>query len=199
MTISYRYATADDVDKIAELTVIAAGGISEFMLDGLFPKTSAQELLKLAILNEKNPMYYANTLVAEQEGGVIAATNFYPAKEHGVPALMKAFIPPERINHMKNFYESRVDNSLYVHTMSVLPEYRHTSAAMDLMKALKKIAFEKKLKFLSAHVWADNKPVVMALKLAQFEVIENIAVARHELLPHDGGMLLMKSQELASV
>ena len=196
MSITFRQATADDADIIAELTVMTAGGISDYMLNELFPNTTTEEMLKLAILDEDNPMCYNNTLIAEENGKVIAATNYYPSSQHVVPEIMKAFIPQERLDHMKNFYDTRIEDSLYIHTLAVLPEYRNTSAALDLCHLLEGVAKEKHLKYLSAHVWADNTPVVTALTFAGFKVDRKVEVKRHELLPHDDGMLLMKSPEI---
>ncbi|MCH9643837.1 MAG: GNAT family N-acetyltransferase [Gammaproteobacteria bacterium] len=196
MSITYRQANADDADIIAELTVMTAGGISDFMLNDLFPDTTTEEMLKLAILDEDNPMCYNNTLLAVENDKIIGATNYYPASQHLVPEIMRAFIPQERLDHMKNFYETRIDDSLYIHTLAVLPEYRNTPAALDMCHLLEGIAKEKNLKYLSAHVWADNTPVVTALKFAGFQVDRNVEVKRHELLPHDDGMLLMKSPEI---
>jgi ribosomal protein S18 acetylase RimI-like enzyme len=196
MTITYRQANADDADIIAELTVMTAGGISDYMLNNLFPNTSTEEMLKLAILDEDNAMCYDNTLIAEEDGKVVGATNYYPATDHVIPEIMRAFIPQERLDHMENFYGTRIEDSLYIHTLAVIPEYRNTPTALDLCHLLEDVAKEKGLKYLSAHVWADNKPVVTALTFAGFKVDRNVEVKRHELLPHDDGMLLMKSPEI---
>jgi ribosomal protein S18 acetylase RimI-like enzyme len=196
MKVQYRIARTDDLDVLADLMELSSGGIIEFLLDGLFANTPRKEVIKLALGEPESTLYYENYLVAEIDGAVIGAANFYPAHEHGVPEIMRAFIPKERIEHLSSYVNSRVENSLYIHTLSVFPSHRFSAAGLGLFKCCEKIAAEMGCHCLSAHVWKDNLPVVSALKRGGFEEVEEIDVQPHELLPHTGGMVLMRGQEL---
>ena len=196
MKIDYRIARAEDIDSITDYMEMASGGITEFLLKDLISNFSPKDLIKLALNDENTPYYYANVIVAEVNNKIVGATNFYPADQHGVPDIMLSFIPTDRIEILAPFLNSRVDNSLYIHTLAVHPDYRQTAIAMDLCKCCEAIALESGYEYISAHVWTDNAPVVTALKIAGFTVVEEIDIKPHPLLPHNNGMVLMKSQNL---
>lgn len=196
MNINYRIAQADDIDSITDYMEMASGGITEFLLKDLISNVSPKELIKLALNDDNTPYYYTNVIVAEVDNKIVGATNFYPADQHGVPDIMLSFIPKDRIETLEPFLNSHVDNSLYIHTLAVHPDYRQTAIAMDLCKCCEAIALEAGYEYISAHVWADNTPVVYALKIAGFSVVEQIDIKPHPLLPHNNGMLLLKSQNL---
>jgi ribosomal protein S18 acetylase RimI-like enzyme len=196
MEMTYRIARADDLKVLTKLVDLAAGGIMDFLLQGVFGKNSAKKVFELALVDEESSLFYENFVLAEISDQVIGAANFYPSEQHRVSQMMEAYIPKDRIDHLFNYLNSRVDDSLYIHTLSVLPEYRKTLAAPEIFTYCEKLARSMNFNCLSAHVWRDNTPVYIALKHAGFEVVAEINIKPHRLLPHEGGMLLMRGQQL---
>ena len=134
-------------------------------------------------------------MVAELNDKIIGAANYYPAELHCLPDIMRSHISKEKLDLILSYFNSKLDDSMYIHTLAVDPNYRHTSCAVILGKKIEIIAKQQKKKCLSAHVWQDNTPVLLGLKIAGFKKIQDIHIPYHAELPHKGGMALLKGPD----
>lgn len=195
MSIIIRPARLCDIEVIAPYIQMASGGISEFLLTDLVPGMSVSDLIEMALTDENTTYYYQNFLVAECEKKIVAAGNYYPAEAHGLPDIMRSFIAREKLDVIQPYMRSSIKHSMYVNTLAVAPEYRNTFCGLLLAKGIERIAKERGMRCLSAHVWRDNTLVYNGLKMAGFEKVETIDIIEHPDLPHKGGMVLLKGPD----
>jgi ribosomal protein S18 acetylase RimI-like enzyme len=196
--IDYREARSDDIDAIAELMHLAAGGISDFLLSKLVLGLSVTKLIAIALRDDQANFHFSNILVAEMDGKVVGVVHFYPANEHAIPDVMRTFVPKKRLAVFEAFYASKVKDSFYIHAIAVHPKFRNFSIDTDLFKFCKDMAIASGYDYLSAHVWQGNKISLNNLKMAGFVEIEKIAIEPHKLLPYKKGMVLLKSRKLVA-
>ena len=197
MNFTIRPARLDDIQQIIPFVRMAAGGISEYLLTDLVEGMSVDDILEMALADENTPYYIENFLVAEKKQHVIAAANFYPAENHHLPDIMKSFLSKDKIDVIKPYLDTRVDDSMYIHTLGVLPAYRLTAVGFKLAKHIEKIARENGTKCLSAHVWRDDKLVYNGLKMAGFEEVDRVYIPQNEYIKHKNGMILLKGPDFS--
>lgn len=187
-----RFAGVDDIQHIVKFVEMASGGITEFLVEDLVGEMTSSDLIEMILNDEATPLYYENFLVAENNGKIIAAANFYSAEEHQLSEVMRTFVEEDKLKIIEPYLNSRVPNSMYIHTLSVDPSYRHIIVGFNLCGKIEKIAQEKGFKSLSAHVWRGNKLVLNALKLLGFKDVEYLSIPNHPLFEYEGGMVLLK-------
>jgi len=194
MTNIIRSARIDDIQHIVKFVEMASGGITHFLVEDLVEEMTSADLIEMILNDETTPLYYENFLVAEDDGKIVAASNFYSAEEHQLSEIMATFIAEEKLKVIEPYLNSRIPNSLYIHTLSVLPSYRHITVGFNLCRKIEKIAQEKSFGSLSAHVWNGNKLVLNALKLLGFVAIQHLNIPNHPLFEYEGGMVLLKKE-----
>lgn len=192
MNNTIRYALEDDIPHIVKYVEMASGGISHFLVEDLAEEMTSADLIEMILKDDSTPLYYKNFLVAEEDGKIIAASNFYSAKEHQLSDIMHTFVDEEKLKWIAPYLNSRIPNSLYIHTLSVDPKYRHITVGFDLCGKIEKIARDKGFDSVSAHVWKGNKLVLTGLKLIGFKEVEFLDIADHPLFEYKGGMVLLK-------
>lgn len=195
MSIVIRPAVLSDVAQIIPLIKMASGGLSEFLLDDILEGVPADAFIEMALTDENTTYYYTNVLVADSHGKIVGASNYYPAEEHGLFSLMRSFIDKEKLDILEPYFNSRVENSMYINTLAVIPEYRHTACGLILGKKIEKIAQEQKKRCISAHVWKGNKVLFYAMKMAGFKEVEYLDIS-HPSLTYEGGMVLLKGNDI---
>jgi ribosomal protein S18 acetylase RimI-like enzyme len=107
---------------------------------------------------------------------------------------MKNFFPEERLKHLKSFYSSRIENSLYLCVLCVNEKYRGKGIGTKLISLTKKKAKESGYNILSLLVLADNTAAQRLYWRSGFEIAKTVELKSHELIPHEGGCLLMKCE-----
>lgn len=197
MNVNIRQARLDDIQQIVPFVRMAAGGISEYLLTDLIEGMSVDDILEMALADENTPYYIENFLVAEKKQSLIAAANFYPAENHHLPDIMQSFITKDKIDVIKPYLDTRVDGSMYIHTLAVLPAYRLSAVGFKLAKNIEKTARDKGYQCLSAHVWRDDKLVFNGLKMAGFEEVERVFIPQNEHIKYKNGMVLLKGPDLS--
>lgn len=196
MKANYRMARADDVDVAAEFVEYSADGLADLLLKDLIPDTTPLELLKYIINDENSPLHFSNIILGEVDFEVIAAANIYDSKQHGIPEFMLTLLPDSRVKVIQNFLQSRVENSLYIHTIAIKPEFRGQKISYELMECFKSIASASDLSSLSAHVWEDNLIAQEMFRQFGFVPVEKVTMGQHKLLNHDCDMILFKNDKL---
>ncbi len=191
MSITIRNARMDDVTAIVPFIKMASGGISELLLEDMIAGVSADELIEMALLDETAPFYYHNVIVAESDGTLIAAVNFYEAEKHCLPDIMKALISKDKLDLVKAYLQNHIENSMYIHTLAVDSAYRYSSVGLDLCKRVERHAKRKNKRCVSAHVFQANTLVFNGLMCAGFKVVERIPIPKDPKLYYQSDMLLM--------
>lgn len=192
--IIFRSAYSQDAPVIAQLTLDASGGILEFLFAELVEGMTAEEILTAAIAQEEGNLSYRNTIVADNQGTVIAIANSYSATKHRITIEMRNFIPQERLALLEDFFASRVNNSLLLNALSVKFEYRRQGIGKRLIEKVKQKAKTEGFASVSLIVWADNIPAISLYAGLGFEEIKHIEIGFHPSIPHLGGAKLMNCQ-----
>lgn len=195
MSIVVRPAILSDVSAMIPLIKMASGGLSEFLLDDIVTDVPADFFIEMALTDENTTYYYPHLMVAESAQTIIGASNYYPAELHGLPDIMRSFITKEKLDILQPYFNSRVEQSLYINTLAILPEYRHTACGLILAKKIEQVAREKNRRCLSAHVWVGHTELHSAMKMAGYEEVEHLDIT-HPGLFYEGGMVLLKGPDL---
>jgi ribosomal protein S18 acetylase RimI-like enzyme len=191
--IDYRAATREDSGVMADLIRIAAGGVVDFLFHDLIQGVTPVQILANGLKNDRFPHTYKNAVVAVSESAVIGVALSYPSEHHGVTEALRAFVPRDRLDHLAAFYEARVENSLYLDSLAVFEEFRGQGVGSRLISLTKEKTLAAGFDTVSLIALADNAPALSVYQRHGFEVVAEIPVAPHELIPHQGGSLLLEA------
>lgn len=192
MNVTYRQGRKSDCHEIAKLDNIASGGALEYLFHDLVPNMTATELLSSSLEKDIYPHSFKSAIVAENESQVIGLALSYPAKFHCITEELTNFLPEDRLEHFKDFYSSRVEGSYLLDAISVYEKYRKKGVGKSLLEYTKKKAIDEGYKELSLIVFSDNENAIKLYKDNGFEYVKSIDLKPHELIPHEGGCILMK-------
>ena len=192
MNITYRDGRKEDCPKLAELIYIASDGVVEFMFHELIAGTSPVQIVAQNMARDPDHHSYRDTIVAEFEQKVIGMALFYHSRHHAISEEMKAFIPAERLEHLKHILTERVENSLYIDTLCVDENFRGNGVGGELISLTQQKALEQGFKSLSLIALADNTNAHRLYYRCGFEIVSHVEMEAHELIPHEGGAYLMR-------
>lgn len=164
----------------------------EYLLDGVVPDVEPDQLLAVNVAEENTALSYENAVVVETAAGVQGVLVAYPFEEFNISSTMEMFVPKERLDHVRELYAHRLEHSLYIHALSVDEELGGMGMGRTFLDLSYEIAADRGFDNVSLHVWKDNQRACSLYKSNGFVGVEDIAIDRHALIPHDGGMLLMK-------
>lgn len=189
-----RAAAPDDAAALAELILLAGGGVYEFQLDGLFGDIALSDVLASGICGAAGNFSHRHMIVAEEEGGdaVVGMAHGYPAE--WMRELDRSFIPPDRLAHLAPFEALQDWDSYFVSALAVLPAQRRRGLGAALLDALAKKARAGGFPRLSLHVWADNAAALAFYAAVGFVEQGRADMPSHPRLPHvSGSVLLVRS------
>lgn len=192
MTIKYRPAEKPDSTKIAELIDIASDGVVEYLFHDLVPKMSPVQIMAYNLEKDNYPHSYKSALVAADGTNVIGMVVSYPASYHKITDEMRSFFPNERLEHLSDFYSSRVPNSWFLDALGVDDTYRRKGIGRRLVELTKERAKDNGYEILSLIVFADNSTALAFYKALGFRVVQEINLEGNEFIPHHDGCLLLK-------
>ena len=192
MSITYRTGTKEDCPRLAEFVYIASDGVVEFLFHDLIEGVSPIQMVAHNFEKDSEYYTYKNTIVAEADTGVVGACFYYPAHYHVISDEMKAFFPADRIEHLKHILSGRVDDSLYIDTLCVDENFRGSGIGRELISLTKKKAAEQGFNALSLIALADNTNAHRLYFRCGFEIVSEVPMEPHELIPHEGVALLMR-------
>ena len=193
MDITYRIAKKADCLRMAELINIASGGVVNFLFHDLMPEITPQQIVAHNLENDHGSHTYKNAIVAETENRVVGMALTFPALFHKITAEMRQYFPKDRLDHLSDFYASRVDDSLFLDALCVDQKLRRNGIGGKLISLTKKKAKQNGFKTLSLIVFADNTKALSVYHQHGFEVHASVELNSHERIPHEDGCLLMKS------
>jgi ribosomal protein S18 acetylase RimI-like enzyme len=193
MDLDFRFGQSSDISAIRDFVLDAGGGLFEFMLDRAIPGVKARHLIKLAIADPDSPLSYENALVAETPDGDLAGTALaYPSSEFRASPLVESLIPRKRMDVLRSFLNTRVENTLYLNTLAVSPWARGQQVGRTLLDLTFEWARERGFSGVSLHVWTDNEAAVKLYEEHGFEVVQRFELPSADEFVHvDATMLLM--------
>lgn len=192
MNIIYREGRKEDSLRLAELINIASEGVVEYLFHDLIPDLTPVQIIAHNLESDKYPRSYKSTIVAESNGKIVGMALSIPSQFHRITEEMKNFFPEERLAHLKNFFSTRIENSLLLDTLCVEEEFRGKGIGGELISLTEKKAKENSYDALSLIVFADNTAAQRLYKRCGFEIVKKVKLESHQLIPHEGGCFLMK-------
>ena len=192
MNITYRTGRKEDCPKLAELVYIASDGVVEFLFHDLIAGVSPIQMVTHNLEKDTGYYTYKNTFVAEDDSGVIGVSFYYPAQYHVISDEMRSFFPADRIEHLEHILSGRVDDSLYIDTLCVDENFRGNGIGQELISLTRQNAVDQGFDSLSLIALADNTDAHRLYFRCGFEIVSNVEMEPHELIPHEGGAYLMR-------
>jgi len=193
MKVNYREAKKEDSYRIAELDNIASDGAIEYLFHDLIPNVSPVQIVASNLENDLYPYSYRSTIVAECDNKIVGISLSFPTKHHKITDEMQKFFPAERIEHFKNFFSTRIEGSYFLDALCVDEKYRNKGVGSELIDLTKTKAQKEGYNVLSLIVFVDNINAQRMYQRNGFEIIKNIELKPHKIIPHEGGCVLMKA------
>jgi GNAT superfamily N-acetyltransferase len=193
MDITYRSGKIEDCLKIAEGIDLASGGIMEFLFHGLLKNYTSTHLMADLLREETGYDSYKNAIVAEYQGDIIGIVYSYPAKFHGISEETRNFFPSDRLEFLADFFNSRVENSLFLDSIYVDKKFRGQGVGSRLIALTKQRAKENGYLQLSLMVMNENITARRAYERNSFKIVKHIDVKEHPLIDNKGGIYLLVS------
>jgi ribosomal protein S18 acetylase RimI-like enzyme len=193
MDVNLRFGEATDSAVVADYALKAGGGLFEFLLNGVLPLVTAEHLLRLAVVDEDSVLHYSNAVLAELESKPVGMILCYASRHYGIPKILETLVPRARLDQVREFLSSRIDNSFYVNTLIVEDVARGKGVGRLLLSFAAALAQEQGQVSLSLHAWSDNVAALNLYRESGFAVVREISVP---LTANDGtsrAMLLMKA------
>jgi len=193
MDILYRTGKIEDSFKIAEGIDLASGGIMNFLFEGLLGNYTVVEVMANSLRDETGYDSYKNAIVAEYQDEIIGIVYSYPAKFHEISEEDKNFFPSDRLELLGDFFNSRVENSLFLDSIYVDEKFRGRGIANRLIDLTKQKAQKNGHKQLSLMVMNTNFIARRAYERNSFKIVKHIDVQEHRLMANKGGIYLLVS------
>ena len=189
---NYRNALKKDCPAIARLATLAGGGFVDFLYHDLIPDKTPVEILEKNLASPEGPYSWENAIVAEIAGEIAGGALSYPSVYYRITPEMERLIPKERLEHVRENFSSRVENSWFLDYLAVFPEFHGMGIGSRLIDLTKQRALEKGYQTLSLSVFADNIQAQSLYSRKGFVTVRKVELGSHELMPHEGGCMLMK-------
>ena len=101
--IHYREGRETDSQRLAELIVLASGGMAEFLFDGVVDGLTPAQIIAHQLAGDNYPHTYKSTIVAEDGQTVVGMALSFPAWLHRITDEMKQFFAADRLAHLEDF------------------------------------------------------------------------------------------------
>jgi ribosomal protein S18 acetylase RimI-like enzyme len=139
------------------------------------------------------PHTYKSSIVAADGPNVVGMALSYPSSYHKITNEMISFFPNERLEHLSDFYSSRVLDSWFLDALGVDETCRRKGIGTRLIELTKERAKNQGYGILSLIAFADNSPALALYEAHSFQVAQEINLEGNEFIPHHEGCLLLKS------
>jgi GNAT superfamily N-acetyltransferase len=193
MDITYRTGRKADCLRMAEMINIASGGVVEFLFRDLMPELTPVQMVAHNLENIQGAHTYKNGIVAETEDRVVGMALSFPSHFHEITAKMRQYFSPDRLEHLRDFYAARVEDSFFLDALCVDQRLRGNGIGGKLISLTKKKAKQSGFDTLSLVVFTDNTTALSVYYRHGFEIVAPVGLNSNERIPHEGGCLLMKS------
>jgi ribosomal protein S18 acetylase RimI-like enzyme len=185
-----RPADADDALAVADLMVMAGGGIYEFLMEGMLGGAPVAHMLAAGVAGTAGSFSHRQCVVAEAGGTVVGLAHAYPAL--WMRNVDRTGFPPDRLEHLRAFDETQDWGSLFLSALAVDPAWRRRGIAGRLLETVCERARTVGYGRVTLHVWADNAPARRLYAAQGFVEAGHAAIPWHPQLPHQGGSHLLR-------
>ena len=190
--ITYRMAKETECTSLAEMINLASGGVVEFLFRDMVPEMTPVQIIARNLARAGPAHSYQNTHVAIVQDRVVGMALAFSADHHYIGAEMRKFFPEDRLAHLEDFYNARVDGSLMLDALCVAEDFRRKGIGSNLIEQVKERAAVSGYGSISLLAFADNATAIRVYRQQGFNEVRAVTLDPHELIPHDGGCLLMK-------
>lgn len=191
MDIVYRNAKNNDCPVLAEFIYYASDGVLDYLFKDTIPDLTVTQLLTFGLEDEQRYNSYKGVIVAEYNDNIVGMIQAYSEVHHKIDDEMRSFIPGERLEQFKEFYDSRVDNSILINAMYVDEKYRRKGIANKLISMVKEEARSMGFDKLSLFVLSDNMPAQNLYLSTGFKTVKEIMFNDSDNINHENGFNLM--------
>ncbi len=190
--VTFRAARKEDSHRIAELDNMASEGALDFLFHNLIPGMTPVQIVANGLENDHYPHSYRSVIVAEHDKRIVGMSLSFQSSYHAITDEVRTFFPPDRLEHFRDFFSSRVEDSYFLDALAVDEEYRRRGIGAELILRTIRKAKQEGFGTLSLIVFADNERALGLYKKIGFTTVKRIKLEAHPLIPHDGGCLLMR-------
>jgi ribosomal protein S18 acetylase RimI-like enzyme len=194
MTFKYRPAEKEDSAKLAELINIASDGVVEYLFHDLVPGMTPVQVVAYNLEKDNYPHSYRSAVVAAEETDVIGIALSFPSSYHKITDEMRSFFPADRLEHLSDFFSSRIESSWFLDALCVIESHRRSGIGEKLISLTKEKAVENGYNALSLIVFADNALAIPVYQRTGFEIVQKVDLRGNEFIKREDGCLLMKCE-----
>jgi len=194
MSIKYRPGQKQDCTKLAEFINIASDGVVEYLFHDLVPGMTAVQVIAHNHESDNYPHSFKSAIFATDGNDIVGMALSYPSSYHKITDEMKSFFPADRLEHLRHFYLSRIENSLYLSALCVAENNRRRGIGERLISITKAKALEKGYNALSLIVFADNTFAIPVYERTGFKAVQKVELQGNDFIKHKNGCLLMKCE-----
>jgi ribosomal protein S18 acetylase RimI-like enzyme len=192
MDVVVRPAQEVDTPDLARLTIIATGGISNALYDGLVPGVPTETLLAWRFSQVGSVKSYQHCWIAQRGPRVIGMVHAYP-----IDSLADAPTDPrltaDRVAVLAPFTAlvEEAHGSYYINFVAVYPGGRGGGIGNRLLAQAMSDAQQQGFAEVSLIVFEQNRRAVALYLRLGFEIVSRRPVVPHALVHHSGDLLLM--------
>ena len=189
--IIYRPAEKSDASEIAPYIIMVGEGLFEFLFHDLVTDVTPLQMLVQEVERENNSLSYCHTYLAVNNGNIVGISQSCPSAEHRITEEMEGNLPKERLEVVREFFNLRVEDSLYINALATSANFRGQGIGKQMLAFQKQKAIQNGMSSLSLLVLTDNNNAIRFYERQNFHEVKRIKIAPQPLWSHDG-MLLMK-------
>lgn len=149
------------------------------------------QILTYNLESEKGYDSYKSVIVAEDNLDIIGMIQSYSSVYHRIDEEMRSFFPEEKLEQFKEFYESKIDNSLLINSMFVHEDYRCKGIGTRFISLAKEKGKSLDFDTLSLFVLADNLNAQKVYQSNGFKISKEIKLKNSVGINHTDGIYLM--------
>jgi ribosomal protein S18 acetylase RimI-like enzyme len=187
--ICFRAARTADAYSLAELMILAGGGMYEFLLEEIAPKALLAGLIAKSVKMEAGGFSWRHCFVAERDGRIAGMINAYPAA--WLESQELKMLPPDRVAVLDPIDQVQQWQSYLISGIAVRPGQRRQGIARRLLECAMRRAEAEGFSQASLNMWADNEAARTLFEKQGFIVEKLVEVPEHPALGHAGGSLLL--------
>jgi len=179
-----RPATRQDCRKIAELYSIASDGVADYVWTKI--AEAGEDIIQVGkqrYERENTDFSYQNCTIAETEGKVVGMLLAFPIHVDNDYVEEDPVLAP--------YFELEEDNSYYISSIALFPEYRNQGIGRQLMALAETHAKEKEFKKLSLIVFEQNSGAKRLYEQLHYQERKRTPVYPHPLIRLTGDAVLM--------
>lgn len=188
---SFRPGRVEDCPAIAHRVNRSAQGAVDYLYQGIRINKSPIELLSDQMATEVH-YSFANTMVVETAGRIVAIALSFPASGLSVNETMLKVLAPEKLDYLRYFCDNRLKDSWHLDAIYVDKEFRQQGLGDQLVSRVKQQAEYYHYPFLQAFAFANNEGAIRFYQSRGFEIDLEIVVDTHEFLKDKKRLLRMR-------